>query len=90
VIVLTSNLRTAASSDGAAILNLNSNQITTLNSTGSMIWSRLREGHTVAEIIRFIAAESDTDAEIIQSEVMAFIGDLKEHELLTISPTNEL
>lgn len=55
-----------------------------------MIWSRLREGHTVAEIIRFIAAESDTDAEIIQSEVMAFIGDLKEHELLTISPTNEL
>jgi hypothetical protein len=89
MIVLSSNLRTIASSDGAAILDLDSNQIMTLNSTGGLIWSRLCEGHAVSEIIRSIAAESDTDVEIVKNEVLAFVDDLKEHKLLSVLPTNE-
>jgi hypothetical protein len=82
------NLRTIANQDGAAILDVSSNQITTLNSTGSFIWTRLQEGSTVQEIVHQIASTSDAEITLVEREVNAFVDDLRAHSLLITSPTH--
>ena len=82
------NLRTIANSDGAAILDVSSNQITTLNSTGSFIWARLQEGLAVQEIVNQIARASDMEITLVEREVIAFVDDLKARSPLVASPAH--
>ncbi|MBB6143004.1 6-phosphogluconate dehydrogenase (decarboxylating) [Silvibacterium bohemicum] len=81
---LPSHLCTVVNQDGAAVLDVSRNQISTLNSTGGFVWERLQQGQTVEEIIRGLANESNTDLAIVERGVQAFLEQLKSERLLSI------
>ena len=78
-----SHLCTAVNQDGAAILDISRNQITTLNSTGGFIWDRLQQGRTVEEAIADLADECNTDPTLVAPGVYAFLEQLKSEHLLS-------
>jgi hypothetical protein len=61
---LPSQLRTVSNQDGAAVLDVSRNQITTLNSTGSFIWDKLQQGRSVEQVIQDIAIEFNIDPSV--------------------------
>jgi hypothetical protein len=73
---------TVSNPDGAAVLDVSRNQITTLNSTGGFIWERLQRGRTVAQIIQDLATECNTDSAIVAPGVHNFLEQLKSECLL--------
>ena len=77
-----SKLRTVINPDGAAILDIPRNQITTLNSTGGFIWERLQQGLPVEQIVDALARESNTDPLIVEKDVNTFLEQLQSKHLL--------
>lgn len=75
--LLLTRLHSVVNSDGAAILDVSRNQITTLNSTGGFIWDRLRQGWTVEQAILDLASECNTDPSIMEPDVRTFVDRLK-------------
>ncbi len=73
---------TVINQDGAAILDLSRNQITTLNSTGGFIWDRLQRSQAVEQTIQELAVESNTDPAIVERDVRVFLEQLKSEHLL--------
>jgi len=82
---LPTHLRTVVDQDGAAILDVSRNQITTLNSTGGFIWDRLQRGRTMEEAVQDLAAETDTDLEVVGRGVQLFLEQLKSERLVSLS-----
>jgi 6-phosphogluconate dehydrogenase (decarboxylating) len=80
------HVRTVVNEDGAAVLDVSRNQITTLNSTGGFIWERLRQGRTVEEAIRDLAAATNTDFNLVNHGVHTFLDQLRSEHLL-LKPT---
>ncbi|WP_158822478.1 PqqD family protein [Granulicella sp. S156] len=78
-----SELSTVVNQDGAAILDVSRNQITTLNSTGGFIWDRLQKGLTAEQAIQELATETQTDPAIVERGVRAFLEQLKSEGLLS-------
>jgi 6-phosphogluconate dehydrogenase (decarboxylating) len=76
-------LRTVANQDGAAVLDVSRNQITTMNSTGSFVWDRLLQGRTVEQVIEELATESNTDSVVVERGVRTFLEQLKSEHLLS-------
>jgi hypothetical protein len=77
------HLSAVVNQDGAAILDVSRNQITTLNSTGGFIWDRLQQGRTVEQAIQDLATESNTDPDVVERGVHAFLEQLKSEHLLS-------
>jgi 6-phosphogluconate dehydrogenase (decarboxylating) len=77
------HLRAVVNQDGAAILDVTRNQITTLNSTGGLIWDMLRHGRTVEEAIQDLAAETNADPAVVEPGVREFVEQLKSEHLLS-------
>jgi hypothetical protein len=76
------HLRTAVNADGAAILDIPHNQITTLNSTGAFIWDKLQQGLAVDQVVRDLATASSTDPMIVEKDVYSFLEQLRSKQLL--------
>jgi 6-phosphogluconate dehydrogenase (decarboxylating) len=76
------HLRTVVNQDGAAILDVTRNQITTLNSTGGFIWNRLRDGRTVEEAVQDLASETNVGPAVVECGVREFVEQLKSEHLL--------
>jgi hypothetical protein len=87
MLLLPTHLRTVVDQDGAAILDISRNQITTLNSTGGFIWERLQRGRTTEEAVQDLAAETDTDLEVVGRGVQVFLEQLKSECLVSFSST---
>ncbi len=77
------HLCTVVNQDGAAILDVSRNQITTLNSTGGFIWERLQRGRTVEQPIQDLAPEYNTDPAVVELGVRTFLEELKAEHLLS-------
>lgn len=77
------HLRTVVNRDGAAILDVSRNRITTLNPTGGFIWDSLQQGRTVEQAIQDLATESSTDPAVVDHGVRAFLEQLKSEHLLS-------
>lgn len=76
------NLRFVVSDDGAAILDIVQNTMTTLNQTGGFIWEQLQQGRSIAEISVELAAEANVTADVVTRDVIAFVEHLKSINLL--------
>ena len=74
-------LRSVITQDGAAILDSQQGIISTLNATGAFIWQALARGESPEEVVSALARETNTAAEAIEPDVLAFIRDLKERRL---------
>jgi hypothetical protein len=76
-------LRTVANADGAAILDTNVGQITTLNSTGAMVWQSLDRGESLDAIAANIALETGEQIETVKKDLRDFTEELKRKNLLS-------
>ena len=77
-----SQLRSLVTPEGAMILNIASDQISTLNSMGGYVWARLQEGNTVDEIIFDLAKETGHDPVVVANDVHEFVEQLMERNLV--------
>lgn len=68
--------------DGAAILNLERGRLTMLNPTGAHVWQGIQRGDTVENVISNLAQETGEDIEVVDRDVRAFMGVLKEEGLI--------
>ena len=76
------HLHTVVDQDGAAILDIQRSQISTLNPTGSYVWQGLQRGETVESIVTNLAREAGEERITVERDVRAFIESLKEQHLL--------
>lgn len=75
-------VRTVTSTDGAALLDVETGLMFSLNSVGSLIWERLKQGMTPTQIVAAIALEYNRSPQDITGDVEAFIGKLQHHRLI--------
>jgi hypothetical protein len=79
---IANRIRSTVDEDGAAILDIERNQIITLNATGGFVWERLKQGEPVERIIQELAQVAGTDAPVVEEDVRVFIDQLTEMRLL--------
>jgi hypothetical protein len=78
-----SRLRSVANADGAAILDTEAGQITTLNSTGALVWKALERGQDVETIVANLACETGQQIEGVRKDIQDFINALRKLNLLS-------
>jgi len=78
-----SRLRSVANADGAAILDTEAGKITTLNSTGAMVWLALKRGDDLDAIAASLASESGEQIETVKKDLRVFIEELGKKNLLS-------
>ena len=76
------HLKTVVDQDGAAILDIERGLISTLNHTGAYVWDKLQRGETLATIIGNLAGETGEQSLTVERDVLEFIEDLKQKQLL--------
>jgi hypothetical protein len=86
---VTPNIRSVVDHDGAVILDIPRNTMTTLNPTGAYVWERLQRGMLLDEIVAELARETGTDVTVIAADVVAFMEELKSKHLLAFSELPE-
>ena len=71
--------------DGAVILDVPRNAITTLDATGSYIWERLQRGLQEDAVVAELARDTGTDESVIATDVREFMEQLKSRHLVSFS-----
>jgi hypothetical protein len=77
-----SDLRTIANQDGAVILNTTTGGITTINSTGALIWQALERGEALEAIAANLASETGEQMDSLKRDIEKFMEALREQKLL--------
>lgn len=85
MLTITPNLRSIVDHDGAVILDIRRNAMTTLNSTGAYIWQRFERGMLIDSITAELARDTGTDEAVVANDVHAFMEELKSKHLVAIS-----
>lgn len=80
--VVRSDLRSLVTADGAMILDIAADKMTTLNATGGYVWARLCEGKEVEEIIADLATETGQDPLMVANDVHEFVEQLTTRHLV--------
>ena len=75
-------LQTVVDQDGAAILDIDRGQVSTLNPTGAFVWQRLQRGEMIEVIIANLACETGEEIHVIERDVRGFVELLKQRRLL--------
>ncbi len=78
----TFNLRAIVSGDGAAILDMEHDSISTLNPTGAYVWQGLQQGQSIETVIANLARDTGADALLVESDVREFVEELQQKRLL--------
>ena len=81
--VVKPELRCLVTADGAMILDIAADELTTLNSTGGYVWDRLRAGKMVDEIVADLVKETGQDPAVVAKDVYEFVEDLMQRRLVT-------
>jgi len=76
------NLKVVVNEDGAAILDIENDSISTLNLTGAYVWQGLQRGESIDTIIASLAHETGEEFALIERDVRAFVEDLNQKHLL--------
>jgi coenzyme PQQ synthesis protein D (PqqD) len=82
--LISPELRSLVTPDGAMILNILSDEIITLNATGGYIWARLQDGMTLDQIIASLATETGHDPVAVAEDVREFIAQIAEKHLVNL------
>ena len=76
------SVRSTQTQDGAIILAIHTGQVLRLNTTGSLIFERLKDGVTESEIIDSISQQFGVSSTIATQDVREFLKELEELGLL--------
>lgn len=83
-----SHLRSVVSHDGAVILDIPHNTMTTLDPIGAYVWARLERGVTIDVIVRQLAQDTGADESVVARDVAEFMEQLMSRHLVRISERN--
>jgi Coenzyme PQQ synthesis protein D (PqqD) len=64
------------------LLHMKTTTYSSLNATGSRVWSGLKQGLSVEEIGRRLQEEFDVDEDQAHRSVLSLVADLLQHQLL--------
>jgi Coenzyme PQQ synthesis protein D (PqqD) len=78
------HIRSIVNHDGAVILDMPANRISTLNATGAYIWARLQEGKAIGSIVAELARDTGQTSAIVEHDVQEFLQQLTERHLLNV------
>jgi hypothetical protein len=78
------HLRSIVDHDGAVILDIPRNAMTTLNSTGAYIWERLQRGLQVDAIVAELAHDTGTEESVVAKDVGEFMEQLRSKQLFSL------
>jgi hypothetical protein len=70
------------SPDGAAILDIEHDSISTLNPTGAYVWQGLQRGESLETVIAKLARETGEDPLLVERDVRDFVEELQQKQLL--------
>jgi transcriptional regulator len=90
MVAITANVRSIVDRDGAVILDIPRNAMTTLDSTGAYVWQRLQRGQQIDSIVAELASETGADEVMIGRDVADFMEQLKARHLVIISGGGDL
>lgn len=82
MITIASNLRSIVDHDGAVILDISRNSMTTLDPIGAYVWNRLGQGLSVDAIVAELARDTGADQEMVARDVDEFMEQLKSRHLV--------
>ena len=82
--VIKQELRSLVTAEGAMILDISADELTTLNSTGGYIWGGLRAGKSVDAIVAELVNETGQDPAVVASDVQEFLEQLMARHLVTL------
>ena len=85
MIAVTPNLRSIVDHDGAVILDISRNSMTTLDTIGAYVWDRLGRGLSVAAIVAELARDTGADQEMVAKDVDEFMDQLKSRHLVFVT-----
>lgn len=78
----TPNLRSIVNDDGAVILDIERDSISTLNPTGAYVWQGLQRGESLESISANLARDTGEEFQLVERDVREFVEDLKQKRLL--------
>jgi hypothetical protein len=90
MITVTPNLRSIVDHDGAVILDISRNSMTTLDTIGAYIWQRLGKGLPIDAIVAELTQDTGADREIVARDVDEFMEQLKSRHLVRAATTGGL
>jgi hypothetical protein len=85
MITVAPHIRSIVDQDGAVILDIPRNAMTTLDSTGGYIWERLERGLQVDAIVAELVRDTGADELDVAKDVEAFMEQLKSKHLVNLS-----
>jgi len=83
MVTITPNVRSIVDHDGAVILDMPRNAMTTLDATGAYVWQRLERGMQLDSIVAELARDTGVDAAMIAKDVADFMEQLKSKHLIS-------
>jgi hypothetical protein len=78
----TPNLKAIVNEDGAVILDIERDSMSTLNPTGAYVWQRLQRGETIEMIIANLARETGEDHLLVERDLREFVAELQRKQLM--------
>lgn len=78
--------RELAGNEGGVLLHLDSGAYHGLNSTGTLIWNLIGDGSAFAALVEGLQSQLTGSPADLEADVEAFVQDLVERDLLTLSP----
>jgi Coenzyme PQQ synthesis protein D (PqqD) len=82
IMKISEHVRTTMTQDGAVLMNIKGGSMLTLNPTGSIIWQRLSDGQTPAQIAAQLASKFGISQEQASADVNEFLEQLEAHQLI--------
>lgn len=76
------NLKAIVNEDGAVILDIEHDLMSTLNPTGAYVWQGLQRGETVDTIIANLSRDTGEDTLLVDSDVREFVAELQQKQLM--------
>jgi hypothetical protein len=81
---ISEHVRTTITQDGAVLMNIKRGSMLTLNPIGSIVWQRLNDGRTPAQIAVQLASEFGISQEQACADVNEFVEQLRAHQLIEL------
>lgn len=79
---ISEHVRTTITQDGAVLMNIKGGSMLTLNPIGSIIWQRLSDGRTPAQIAAQLASEFGISQGQACADVNEFVEQLRAQQLI--------
>jgi hypothetical protein len=79
------HVRSIVDHDGAVILDMPRNAMTTVDSTGGYIWERLQRGLQVDAIVAELSRDTGADELMVARDVEEFMEQLKSRHLISLA-----